>query len=1314
MKKLFLLSLLLCLAMVQAAAATWTDANGVTWTFETYQYSYNYGGSSHYYYSITGASNYGDNVTVPSTVYVGETPYTIEAIEGVFYNNKTLTTVTLPATLKVIGSNAFRGCSALTSVGDISHVEYIRNYAFKECTSLSSVDLSGCQVILWNAFDRCTSLTDIGSLAACSIIDTGAFCYCTNLQSVDLKVGVTLGLEAFSDCTNLSSVSSLKDASIDNGAFRYCTSLTSVDLSQAKSLGDYAFYGCQNLQSVGDLSAHMSISNYVFYGCYNLESVDLSNCTYIGNAAFYNCLKLQNVNTSKCTNIGNEAFSSCQNLQSVDLSKIQAIGTSAFSNCTSLETVGDLSNFTSIPNNLFYGCSKLQNVSLPNVTTVGNSSFSSCTALTAVNLPKATIIDDYAFSNCKNVETLSLPLVQTIGNGAFYGCSSLDAPTITSTALNSIGGSAFNTPGTITLMVTTPPVLTGPRPGYINDYAFGSLIVVRVPDAALATYRAADKWSDFKSRIVGIGSQIDYDVNVTAAADKSALHVAIGEENLGSVVSLKVAGTINSYDIMVLRNKMDNLHYLDLTDASIVANGYEYITGYHSDDDVLGAMSFNNLSKLVSVKLPKSINRVGSSAFQGCSNLKEVEFQTGLNSIGSGAFNNCSNLKAVVFPVGLETIESSAFSGCGNLKTIEMKAGLKTIGNYAFGYDNNFSGQPQEEELILPEGLTSVGQYAFGYNTNLKRVAFPSTLKTIGSGAFKYCNNLQSISLPTSLESIPYNAFNGCRSLTEARIPSTIQSIGSNAFGNCPALNDVYTYIVEPTPINMETFSTYTTATLHVPSTSYYNYWYDTEWSQFRSLVEFEAVYEYFYINNDFTISDDYGTISGEIDGDDPDADLNPGSGLIVETDENNPQELDELHIKAKGSDVASVITASNLEANKVYFDIEIQAGRWYFLSFPFNVKTANVTAPGAYTFRIYDPEERANGKVGWKNWIGDLLYKGQGYIFHCAKSGMLSLCVEKEDINWDAEDRPQALASAPAANAQDASWNFIGNPQTSYVDIDETGYDQPITVWNGTGYEAVRPGDDSYALQPFEAFFVQKPDNKSEIEFPADGRYTQTQWNEAQQAKAASRRMKGVDVDRQIVNLVLTNGQNEDKTRVVFNEQKSKDYELDCDAAKFLSSENVPQLYTLDQRQGRYAINERPMGEVKLGYVATANGELTIKATRMDQPMMLRDTKLQITHDLSMGDYTFSAEAGTDESRFILTVDNSATSVGQLRQQTGVSVMAEKGGIFFSGIDDQVVNVYALNGTLLAGNASNGQIALPKATYLVKVGTTTAKVIVR
>lgn len=1179
MKRLSLLSILLCTCLIQAFAYEWTDGNGVTWTFSQQDCWWDENGvnTNHKLWTITGVANYGDEVVVPETVYDGVTPYTVEAIgNSLFRYNLTLNSVALPTTIKLIRNYAFQGCTTLTTITGTANCERIEYYAFDGCSSLGSIDLTNCFYIGVEAFENCNSLTTIGSLANCSVINNGAFEYCSSLQEVNLSDHVQIAEGAFHHCTALSSVGSLNGAAIGNSAFRYCQNLTSVDISQAASLGGSAFEYCSNLTSVGDLSAYTAIPQYAFQGCNKLESVNLSNCK---------------------------------------------------------------------------------------------------------------TIDRYAFSSCQKLENIDLSSIVSIGEYAFSGCTSLNALNITSTELATIGSNAFNMPGTITLMGTTPATLAA------ND-AFGSLMVVRVPDAAVADYRAADKWSDFKARIVGISAQLDYNVNVTAMTNKSALIEAVGEEHTGQVVSLKITGDINGYDIMAMRNKMDNLHYIDLSDANIVANDYEYYTGYHTEDNILGGRSFCYLAKLISVKLPKTITKIGDFAFYGCSNLKEIEFQTGLESIGYRAFMDC-----------------------GSIRELNFKSGLKTIGNEAFGYRySSSSGTVQIEELVLPEGVESIGSDAFAHVRALKRVAFPSSLKTIGSYAFYDCNQLGNISLPTSLQSIPEYAFQGCSSLTEVRIPSTITSIGDYAFSGCSLLNDVYTYIVEPTQINMNTFSTYTTATLHVPTTSYYNYYYDTEWSQFRELQTFDAEYEYFYLNNDFIITDDQGTIQGE-GGNDPDVDLYPGSGLIVETTDD--QELDEVHIKVDGDKAGSIIADDNIKANKVYFDITIKGGRWYFLSFPFRVNITNITAPGAYVFRYYSGANRANGLTGWLNWLESWLLPGQGYIFQCAKSGVLSLCVEKADMNWKAENRPQNLEQHQADLAENASWNFMGNPHTSYYDIDKTGYTQPITVWNGSSYEAVRPGDDDYRLSPFEGFFVQKPDGVNEMNFPAgnpatDGRSTYNQWKYGAHSRAEARHAKGVDVDRQLINLTLTDGTSTDKTRVVFNEKQSLSYEIACDAAKFMSTESVPQLYTLDQTDTRYAINERPSGEVRLGYAATKKGELTISAVRMDQPVMLRDNLMQTTHDLSLGGYTFTTEAGTINDRFTLVMNNEFTSIGKMYKDTGVSAMADKGGINFSGIDQQEVTIYSVSGITLGSHVQNGFIQLPSAAYIVKVNNETTKMIVR
>ena len=59
-----------------------------------------------------------------------------------------------------IGSNAFRNCSSLTSI-DLPNVTSIGSNAFDSCSSLTSIHLPKVTSIGRNAFAHCSSLTSI-------------------------------------------------------------------------------------------------------------------------------------------------------------------------------------------------------------------------------------------------------------------------------------------------------------------------------------------------------------------------------------------------------------------------------------------------------------------------------------------------------------------------------------------------------------------------------------------------------------------------------------------------------------------------------------------------------------------------------------------------------------------------------------------------------------------------------------------------------------------------------------------------------------------------------------------------------------------------------------------------------------------------------------------------------------------------------------------------------------------------------------------------------------------------------------------------
>ena len=1335
MKRFLFLMVLFCMGILSGFAQednfSYTDGNGVTWGGYV---GYDYDTQKNEVRINTTSSNSEEEVVIPDEIsYAGE-KYKVTKLGSVFSGNKIIEKVTIPKTVTSL-SSTFSGCSALSEVVNTNQLKSVY-FAFKNCSNLKSIDLSSCE-----------------------ILGSGSFQGCSQLEDVVLKVCKRIASSAFSSYGGSDSCSKLKSVgdislceSIGEYAFGYCRSLTSVDLSSCKTLGSNSFSMCSALVSVGSTKLLTNIPNSAFEFCSNLQNIDLSNCTSVGSSAFQGCSKIKHLNLNKCTYISNYAFADC-GLEEIDLSATKTIGESTFSGCKNLTKVTGVKLIKSLPASTFYGCNNLSSIDLSTIESLGayclggtalecvelpklkswdNSVFENCKKLTSVTFPEiidkipsrafwncdnlfsidlshcsvigggafyncigltaikllhvkemgyTTSQDVYhqnfkvgSFMNCNNLTSVDLGSSQKLGDRAFYGCTSLKKITLPSTITN-LGWECFDGTTIVTSMATVPPVIDKSEKE-TSSIPMGEFVLVNVPEASLDSYKSANYWKDMAKRIFPIGTKFDYDVTTEAQPSTSDLLDKVGKNNSNSVVSLKVKGSINSYDIMVIRNKMDNLHYLDLSDANIVENDYEYYTGCSTKNDTIGRNAFRDLSKLITVSLPNSVT-----------------------VIQSGALSNCTKLKSVVLPEKLVSIQGDwndgAFANNSSLTDVKFKA-CENIENHTFASCNALN------HITLPSDLKTIGQYAFSRCYNLHSVDFPPLLERIGSYAFQSCA-LDSISLP-GLTRIDEYAFQYCSNLKEVKVPSTLESVGDKAFEGCSKLNDVFTYTILPVKINQNTFCTYETATLHVPEQSYNNYFWDTEWSQFHAFEDFNEPYKYFYLNKEYILT-------SRIEGC-PNIDIRDNGGLIVKGDA--IQNAGDIHVSGSGT----IIANGNVDASKFHIDIDVKSNKWYFFSFPFDIKRSDIVASGQFIFRKYDGATRASqGSGGWKDLdASDLwLHRGTGYIFQSAESGKLTLPVAKEKFGkLEAENVREDLGTYASNNEQNASWNFVGNPHTSYFDMDDLGYNAPITYWNGMSYEAVRPGDDNYVFKPFQAFFVQKPKDVNEMEFGAEFRLTQTDSQKRSSANKAKRLAKGININRQMVNLTLSDGTHTDKTRIVFNENKTQRYELDCDAAKFESSTTVPQLYTLEANNVKFAINERPLGSVSLGFEVQKAGDYTISAIRMDSPMLLKDNLTDATVDLSTSDYRFTSEAGTFNSRFTLVPNRSTTGIADFAKNTGVSIIPTEGGINFSGVEGKHVSIYSLNGIEIGSTQSSGTISLGQGIYVVKMDNTSTKVMVK
>lgn len=419
----------------------------------------------------------------------------------------------------------------------------------------------------------------------------------------------------------------------------------------------------------------------------------------------------------------------------------------------------------------------------------------------------------------------------------------------------------------------------------------------------------------------------------------------------------------------------------------------------------------------------------------------------------------------------------------------------------------------------------------------------------------------------------------------------------------------------------------------------------------------------------------------------------------------------------------------SKLTAKSAKLGLKSKGATWGFITLPFDANLSDITPMvegdvNNYIWKTYDGERRALlGSGGnWKEATGTLK-AGVGYIYQSqnndsvfvkAIASTLSDMLSNGDITLP-------LKTYAANDAEDENWNFIGNPYPTYFNTRYIDFTAPITVWNGNGYDAISLTDDDYTLVPCQAFFVQKQEDTENIKFFAEGRTTEYSQSNNNNNYTRAKLYNATTSERNIINLYLDGANYKDKTRIVFNEKAKLDYELNCDATKFMNEDaNIPQLYSIDNGGCQYAINERPEGDgyVTLGIVVPETGQYTISVDKINlaKEIYLIDTKENIVTELTSAEYTFYSDATTSNGRFILSLEKNATRINNMDVDSSCVNITNKGIIISNALGDRV-EVYTLDGKCVYDAVVSNQhetIAMNKGTYVVKVGEKSFKTVIK
>lgn len=136
------------------------------------------------------------------------------------------------------------------------------------------------------------------------------------------------------------------------------------------------------------------------------------------------------------------------------------------------------------------------------------------------------------------------------------------------------------------------------------------------------------------------------------------------------------------------------------------------------------------LKNITKIRLPYTLEAIGSSAFCYCYKLKTINMDAiyRLGFIPDFAFSDCSNLKInLVIPGNVKTIGVAAFAYSG-VSSVQFEEGLEVIWHRAFL-------RTKITKVRIPKSVTGIGNFAFQSN-NLEEIVILSNNIGISETAF--------------------------------------------------------------------------------------------------------------------------------------------------------------------------------------------------------------------------------------------------------------------------------------------------------------------------------------------------------------------------------------------------------------------------------------------------------------------------------------------------------------------------------------------------------------------------------------------------
>lgn len=413
-----LIAIVAVLVAPRVASAQWFESGGIVYGITSEQ---TVEVLPNYYLHNTP---YSGTIVIPQTVTYDDTTYTVTALaEAAFESCTTVTSLTLPPTIRSIGSHCFYNCT-FTTLQLPDSLRCIDDHAFLY-SSISSLHLPAC----FEAYDECTFWAR--NLTSITVDDANPY-----YRSID---GCLYSKDSLTLCIVPDGVTGTINVPsfvryLDKMAFGFCSHITSVTLPEGLvSIGDFAFNCCAMVDGIVIPSTVTHIGVCPFSYCPQMNNLSIAG----GNTHYVlDDLMLYSSNYDTLVSCHKSGATVTLNPH------VKVLG--GFENNTWVRNIAIPEGVTDITENCFNGC-QITSITLPtHMRSIGRKAFSENDRLTTVTMPQTLLLmGQGAFEHCYALNSIIIPdSLRVIPKEAFNSCIKLSSITLNND-VEEIGDYAF-------------------------------------------------------------------------------------------------------------------------------------------------------------------------------------------------------------------------------------------------------------------------------------------------------------------------------------------------------------------------------------------------------------------------------------------------------------------------------------------------------------------------------------------------------------------------------------------------------------------------------------------------------------------------------------------------------------------------------------------------------------------------------------------------------------------------------------------------------------------------------------------------------